>query len=203
MQTLNKALPLAAAICATVLLASPDAQAKIYAGASLGQASADFGAADVADGSMLSSIRIDDSDSGEKLYAGISFFKFVALEVGLVDLGEFSVSATSDGTGGSYAAGAVDALAAVDGILVSAVGRLPLGKFTLFAKTGYYSWDADLSVTNGGATLAMSEDGTDIAYGAGISYRFGLSFSIRLEYEIFDIDGTDVDFASAGVAFRW
>jgi len=203
MKAMKRAAQVLVFLFLVLILVPSTAQAKFYVGASFGESSADLGVGEIADGSVLSAITVDDSDSGQKLYAGVSFFKFVAIEAAMVDLGEFTISATSDGTGFDWVPGPVTAVAAVDGILVSAVGRIPVGKITLFAKAGYYVWEADLSFVNGGMTFPDDDDDADVAYGAGISFKIGIAFSIRAEYEIFDIAGSDVDFYSAGIAWRW
>lgn len=68
-----------------------------------------------------------------------------------------------------------------------AVGYLDLPLVDLFAKVGVSSWKFD-GHSIGGFTPAFrfSEDGSDLAYGAGVQVRFG-SLGARLEYERFEI----------------
>ena len=78
------------------------------------------------------------------------------------------------------------------------VGGLDWGLFGMFAKLGITSWDADLDI--GG--LSDSESGSDPAYGLGMRLTFS-SVEARLEYELFDFDGVDVDMVSLGVLWRF
>ena len=84
------------------------------------------------------------------------------------------------------------------GLSAFVTGGLDFGLFGIFAKAGLVSWDADLDV--GG--LRDSEDGTDPAYGLGMRLTFS-SIETRLEYEVFDFDGVDVDMVSLGVIWRF
>jgi hypothetical protein len=85
-----------------------------------------------------------------------------------------------------------------DGLSAFVVGGVDFGLFGIFAKAGMVSWDAELDF--GG--LSDSEDGTDPAYGLGMRLTFS-SVEARLEYELFDFDGVDVDMVSLGVLWRF
>ncbi|MCZ6650057.1 MAG: outer membrane beta-barrel protein, partial [Acidobacteria bacterium] len=65
----------------------------------------------------------------------------------------------------------------------------------LFAKAGYMAWDLESNVGN--------DDDEDLLYGAGAAWVFGSHLSIRVEYEILDIDEADLDIYSIGAAFRF
>jgi hypothetical protein len=84
------------------------------------------------------------------------------------------------------------------GLSAYAVGGVDFGLFGIFAKLGMVSWDADLDAPG----LSTSEDGTDPAYGLGMRLTFS-SVEARLEYELFDFDGVDVDMVSLGVLWRF
>ena len=94
-----------------------------------------------------------------------------------------------------------NALATLDakGLSAYAVGGVDFGLFGIFAKLGMVSWDADIAVAGLGS---VSEDGTDPAYGIGMRLTFS-SVEARLEYELFDFDGVDVDMLSLGVLWRF
>ncbi len=68
-----------------------------------------------------------------------------------------------------------------------AVGYLDLPLVDLFAKAGVSSWKFD-GHSIGGFTPAftINENGSGVAYGAGVQVRFG-SLGARLEYERFEI----------------
>ena len=84
-----------------------------------------------------------------------------------------------------------------DGLSAFVVGGFDFGLFGIFAKAGMVSWDADLS-----GIFNESESGTDPAYGLGMRLTFS-SVEARLEYEVFDFDGLDVDMVSLGLIWRF
>jgi opacity protein-like surface antigen len=83
------------------------------------------------------------------------------------------------------------------------VGVLPLAKWELFGKAGLVMWDTDVRVSSGPWSVSGSENGTDLAYGVGAAYKLGNKFALRVEWEIFDLDSTDVNMISGGVDFRF
>ena len=85
-----------------------------------------------------------------------------------------------------------------DGLSAYVVGGVDFGLFGFFAKAGMVSWDADIDL----AGVPFSDDGTDPAYGVGMRLTFS-SVEARLEYELFDFDGLDVDMVSLGVLWRF
>jgi len=113
----------------------------------------------------------DASDSAYKIFGGynIGFIPLIdiAVEASYVDFGNPS---TSDGN--------VD----VSGLNAFGLAGLSFGPFGVFAKAGVISWDVD---SNFGSS--SSDSGTDPAYGLGARFALG-SFSVRAEYEVYDLD---------------
>lgn len=150
-----------------------------YLGASLGQASFEQ--------KELDEIDIDDDSSAWKVFGGIRW-GVLAIEGGYVDFGDV------DDRDGPLSRG-VEA----SGFDAFGVVSLPLGPVDLFGKVGGIYWDTD-DVVNG---RSNSDDGVDLAYGAGVAVRLG-SASVRLEYEAFDIDALDdLNMYSVGVAWTF
>ena len=156
----------------------------VYLGGSIGQSNVSY------DESVLGEDFSFDVDStGYKAIAGWRFLDALAVELNYVDLG----------SGDDQVAGQ-KIEADVDGISLSAVGFLPVGPVDLFARVGAINWDASISSPGLGS---VSDDGTDLAYGAGVQFRVW-SLSLRVEYERFDIsDADDVDMISAGVTWTF
>ena len=199
----RKGLLTLAVLLVAIAIASPAQAGKLYAGASLSQSTADISLNDLDDGSFTSG-SIDDSDTGYRAYLGYRFLKFFALEADIVELGEFSYDAVSDGSGLLWAAGPVTATAEAEGYRLSALGILPVGKnFSIFGKFGIFAWDADTVVTDGSGTISNSADGEDEFFGAGVAYDLPGPLSLRLEYELLSLDTVDVDTLSVGAAFRF
>jgi hypothetical protein len=69
------------------------------------------------------------------------------------------------------------------------VGKVPLAVVDLFGRVGY----ADVSIeADAGGLGSVSEDGSGMAYGAGVNFNF-LILRMRAEYTRYEIDDGDVD----------
>lgn len=151
----------------------------IYVGGSLGQANVEIEEA--------GEIDFEGDDTGFKVIAGIRPLDWLAVEANYVNFGE----AEDDGI-------EIDA----DGISAFAVGFLAAGPIDLFAKGGLVSWDASVGL-EGVSGVGGNLDGTDLAYGAGAQFRVW-SFSVRAEYEVFDVDDVDdLNMISVGLTFTF
>lgn len=168
------ALAIAAATLSSAALAG--GESGLYIGGSVGS-------------TEISEEGLDDTANGYKIFAGYNFGMVpvvnLAAEVNYIDFGSF------DGDGDSTS---LDA----DAWTLSALLGFDLGPVGIFAKAGYFAWDADLDSDFGSA----SEDGTDPAYGVGAKFQLG-SFALRAEYEIYDLDGVDIDFYSIGASYTF
>jgi len=136
----------------------------------------------------------DDKDTGWKLFGGYKFTPNFAVEGAWIDLGEVSASD-----------GFVTVTGEVDGFQIAAVGIFPINpQFGIFGKVGAYMWDVSATASAPGfASASASDDGTDIMFGAGVSWNFTSNFGLRAEWERFDIDGDGLDFLSVGVQFNF
>ncbi len=189
----------------TLSLCAPSAQAKgFYFGASLGQSDAkDLDLGPIADGSVLTG-GTDGTDTGWKILGGVKVFRFLNAEFDYRDYGQSSFSATSDGSGTIYSAGAVEASADTTAFGVSAMIVVPAGRLTFFAKGGVARWRAETTIRHSMDNIAKREsDGVDPIYGAGLAYKVKGSTGVRLEYERIATDAVDRDFVSAGVHFKF
>jgi OOP family OmpA-OmpF porin len=157
----------------------------------------------------LASSSLDDSDSGYKLQVGYQFNQNFAVEGGYIDLGELVYKArVTDGFDSVGARLKTEA----HGFNVSAVGILPLGSFSLFAKVGVIDAKVESKGSVEGVGNVASEDSTDVKplFGLGAGYSFGDHLGVRVEWERFsnlgDDDSTgegDVDLVSAGLIFKF
>jgi len=93
----------------------------------------------------------------------------------------------------------------IDGLNLSVTGTFPVtDAFELFAKLGAFRWDADADVSFLGSPLLNdSDDGTDVSWGVGARVFTTETFGITAEYQLFDIDGDDVDLISIGAVFQF
>jgi len=129
----------------------------------------------------------DASDSAYKVFGGynIGFIPLVdfAVEASYVDFGKPSTSA-----------GSVE----VTGLNAFGLAGLSFGPFGIFAKAGAISWDADSTFGN----TTSSDSGSDPAYGVGARFAIG-SFAVRAEYEVYDLDDTDLEMVSVSGVFTF
>ena len=202
--TTTKLSHLSVGILALMLAASAPQAAEWYAGGSIGETEVSGLSLNLIDDGSVLTGSVDDSDSGWTILGGVRLQKHFAIEAGYIDYGEFSINATSDGTGSIFAPGPVNAEISATGFSVSALGLIPVGEqFDLFGRIGYFSIDADSAVTNsatGRVTDSDSDD--DLLYGVGAQYNFRAPFTLRVEWRRYQAQ-EDVDFMSIAGFFRF
>jgi opacity protein-like surface antigen len=179
-------LKIAAAISAlTVAAASPaafaqDETAGFYLGGGAGQFNAQIDDIDEVDDAVEG---WDEDDTAYKFFAGYRMNQFLSFELDYINLGEPS---------GAVVPGRnVDA--AVDGFAPYVIGSFPLGQwFEVYARLGYFFYDATVGVENEvDDRIEFDEESEDLVYGAGVGANIGERLNIRLEYEVFDLQGVD------------
>lgn len=179
-----KRLLVVMALCCFVVV--PAAHAKgFYLGGSVGSGSADFG--------QTGTTRINFDAVGYKLFAGYGAMRFLAFEVGYTDFGSPSESFGTSSFDLDLKVGAV-----------WAIGILPATpRLSLYGRLGYSAWDADLtSRVPPDDPTNQESDGNDLAFGFGIAYNITPKLGLQLEWENYEIEGSDeVTFGSLGV--RW
>ena len=170
---------LTALTIALVVLAFPAVASDngFYLGGSVGQTQLEIDEL----GEDVASADFSGDDMAYKVFAGLRFLTFLAVEGSYRDFGapEDEV-AELDGT----------VTADLTGYDVAAVGFLPLGIADIFAKAGMAAWDAELNLDAGTISESVTDDGEDPFYGLGFQLRFK-SFAVRAEVEYFDVEGAD------------
>ena len=164
-----------------------------YIGGSIGGSSLEV--QDVDD--EFGAFRFSDGDTAYKLFAGVRFLNFLAVEAGYVDLGDpQDIIASIEGQ-------ELEVQIGVKGWDAYAVGMLPIGPVDLFAKFGVVSWDADIRAVLDEVIDSDSDSGTDAAYGLGVALRLG-RVAFRAEGERFDIgEAEEVYMLSAGISYTF
>lgn len=126
----------------------------------------------------------EDGDS-LALTGGVRVSPNLAFEASYIDLGDASDNIPPSWT--------VEA----SGLNFAAVGIAPVSpQFDIFGKVGLFSWDASLSEAGFGEFA--SDSGTDFSLGFGATFNFSQQFGAVVEYQMFDLDGEDVDNLSFG-----
>ena len=88
-----------------------------------------------------------------------------------------------------------------DTLGASLIGILPVtDSLELFGKVGFHAWDSTVNLDSN--VSIEGADGTDPMFGAGIAYKFS-SVSIQAEFERYQLDDTDVDLMSIGLAYHF
>jgi opacity protein-like surface antigen len=123
--------------------------------------------------------------SGWGISLGYKFNKYVALEVESKYFGEAKYT-KDDGAGQKEE---ISDEFGTNGL--SVIGSYPINKVSLFAKLGMHSWKYNFknNITNSGISITFSDSksGTNIFYGVGADYRFTDRFSVRLDYNKYDL----------------
>jgi OOP family OmpA-OmpF porin len=162
--------------------------ASFYAGAGLAQNGLEEWFETLDDGSLSGDF--DDSDTGMRLFGGVDFGRYVAVELGYADMGEGSVRAQSDGSGFIWNAGPVAQDVEVEGIDLALLGRVPLtDDWTAFGKAGVLSWEVTMAAAGdtqccGPFAFGQDQDGRGLIYGAGVQYQGFDHLRIVAEYGV-------------------
>ena len=164
----------------------------------LGRVTVDRNVSDFDDDSITSG-RVDDDDSGWKLFGGYRFNKHCSVELGYADLNsdpddETTFVGQSSGLGSAYAAGAVSVdIDDPNVYYLAAVGRLPMplgpapydDRLALVAKAGVMAWQATETTIDSSGSDDKDEDGTDVMFGLGIEYKWPNGIAIRSDWEFY------------------
>lgn len=133
---------------------------------------------------------IDEDDAAFKIFAGYHFDLPVidlGVEAGYVDFGAPEIDTI-------FGQIELD----TTGINLWGIAGVDAGPVNLFAKLGYVSWEVEVSAIG----ESVSEDGTDLGYGAGLSFGLG-GIRIRGEIEVYDLDGADLSMLSLGILYQF
>ncbi len=184
----NSTLALAILVAAQLPLAGAafaqdsDVATGFYAGGGLNQSRFQADNFSVAD--------IDKEDNSWKVIAGFRFNPNMALEANYIDFGK--ATSPSVAIGGPFGAEA-------EAFALYAVGYWPIGSLDLYAKLGAAQIDAKGSV----AAVLFKDSATELAYGAGLQYRWG-NLAARAEYEKYNTDIVgDLDLITIGLTYTF
>lgn len=131
----------------------------------------------------LDATGFDGSDTAFKAFGGYRMNQYFATELEYIDGGK------PDDRGLEIE---------VTGFNLSVLGSWPVSdEFDVFGKLGVLFWDAE-------ARGFGDESGEDFSYGVGADFKFGENWTMRGEYQRFEIEDTDTaDLVSLSVFFRF
>lgn len=168
---------------------------------------------------------LDDSDKGWGLQVGYRWGRYIAAEVGYVDLGEaryesqLQFQAVPSQPSGVIVTDA-DIRFQSTGPTVSLLGMFPINEqFDLHARAGLYFGDTRARVRSvivvpqnvPGAAVSreVKSSSSDLFFGVGATWNINDSYSVRVEYQRFadvgdsdEIGEADVDLITVGFLFR-
>jgi opacity protein-like surface antigen len=203
-----KKLLLALAMCS--LTASIQAQSgtndKFYMGGSVGSVKADTGIS-----GLTGTARLDEKDTGYKLYFGYKIDQTFSTELQYADFGEAELSGNNGDTfvseGTRYQFNVNNAKITVKSKSYGAsilAGTNITEAIRPFVRVGLHRWDAKSTVTAGSSTAASEKDtGTDLFYGVGLDVQLMKNVYGRIEAERYKVDSDKGDFISAGIRFTF
>lgn len=185
-----------AAIGALCALAAAPASAQeggyFYGGLSLGQSQARIdderiNASLLGAGLATTSMSLDESHAGYKLFAGYQLNRYLALEGGYFNLGKFSYTATT------VPAGTLHGQIKLQGLNLDLVGTLPItDRFSAIGRVGVQVAKARDSFSGTGAVQVAdpspSKRDTNYKLGVGLQYEVNPSFLVRAEAERYRIN---------------
>jgi OOP family OmpA-OmpF porin len=157
-----------------------DDDSGFYVGAGVGEANNKSG-------------EFDGSDTALQVFGGYAFNKHFALELAYLDAG------TQDDRIGD-----VEVTNESSGILVSALGAVPIGPVvSLYGKVGYAFYDATATFRSG--SLEETESGSDErpVYGIGVELAVLRGLRFRAEYEIVDVSDGDFEIVTVSATYRF
>ena len=201
------------AVAADAPFVNPDwANSAWYIGGSAGVTRATIDqpriqAALTANGSTMTSFKKDEKDGpAYKLFVGKQLNRYLAIEAGYYDLGEFGFNAATS-TGG-----VLNGNASFRGVNLDLVGQMPLTeRFSLLARVGaaYTKTSTHFTGNRLNAVTApnASEKKAGLKAGLGLEYKFSEALAMRAEVERFRVNDAvgnrgDVDMLSLGLVYK-
>ncbi|MGM0564312.1 MAG: porin family protein [Pseudomonadota bacterium] len=129
--------------------------------------------------------RLEDNRGAFRAYAGFEAGRILAIEGAYTDFGKTTDSAAD---------------MELDGLSVAVLVSVPIIEVVApYAKLGLMSWERERSF----GPLSDSDDGSDAFYGLGARFAVASNADMRIEYERYEIDDTDIDMGSVNLQYRF
>jgi OOP family OmpA-OmpF porin len=129
----------------------------------------------------------DNRDLG-KIYIGANFNEMFGIELSYLDFDKASDAGFD---------------ADIEGLSLAGTLSFPISDhFSVFAKAGWFAWEADISGSVGPLTVSNDIDGDDLFYGVGLKIGLVDNPDLRIEYDRYELDGSidpELDVASVAV----
>ena len=170
--------------------AAANADSGFYAGGGVGNAGVEVDFTDAG----FNIPEFDEDEFAWKVMAGYNL-ELVTFDVG-VELGYVNFGKPSADILG------VDVDFDTTGIHAFGIAGFDVGPLGVYGKLGLVSWDIEATIEAQGLPAeSLTDDGTDLAFGAGVRFGIG-ALEVRGEYEVYDIEDTErVGMASASLVY--
>lgn len=203
---MKRALIAAPALCAAVFAPAGHAwEPGPYLGFGLGVSEYDLDERDYDDGSLdPRASDLETSDTAYRIFGGYRITRNLGVELFYANLGEADFRGESDGSGDFWFDGPVRSEEDVDGIGLSILGNVTIGRdFNLYGKVGLfaYTWESEFADSEG--RFRDRETDTELMYGAGVSYQVDYRTSVHVEWERYTeiVDSFDADLFTVNLSF--
>ncbi len=156
------------------------------------------------------------NDVGYQATFGYRFNRYMAAELGLVQIGELSSKGSGDlDFGEGFVPVDLSLTFSAGGPMFSFIGILPINEsFEAYGRLGYLFTSTEREIRSrvdgqSGGFGAAKGDSQDVVYGVGMAYHFNQIYSLRLEYQQYgeigdDTTGTeDVSVIGLGLVVRF
>lgn len=91
----------------------------------------------------------------------------------------------------------------VRGLSAALSSRLPLNRFSLFAKIGVFTWEEEGNLLTIAGPRDFAADGTDLLIGAGIDYELWRDLGVRADWERLEFNDLSSDLFWISVQWRF
>ncbi|MFN3714535.1 MAG: outer membrane beta-barrel protein [Alcanivoracaceae bacterium] len=129
--------------------------------------------------------RLKDNRTAWRLYGGFEASRALAIEAAYTDFGT-----SDDGA----------AKMKLSGVSAAVLLSLPIFQYIApYGKIGMIAWDRTRTL----GPIRNSDDGHDVFFGFGGRFALTPRSDLRLEYERYEVDNTDLDMVSANIQYRF
>jgi len=182
----RRALALAAAIVAVLGFSAP-ATADVYVGLGSGRASLD-------DRILGEDEEFNGEDTSEHYFVGFRAGRHARIEFGRADLGQMSDEMTDLGVTSTTTV-------RTDGRTISLLlSERVLDDFSVYLRLGVFDWARE---SNEGGAFLHYDSGQNGYFGIGGNLRLSHDFSLRAEYQRFEVGHSDVDVPMLALVYHF
>lgn len=160
------------------------------------------------DDGSLSGRKTEATDTAYRLAVGYPVTSYVSVEGAYRNLGKYSLSGMSDGTGYSWSGpGPISGTQEAQAWALSITGRWPISeRWTLYGTFGWSFWESEEYYNESGFLSSSNESGSDATFSGGVEFDHGLKdrivYTAGVGHDRVGDDNLDVISGFAGILYR-